>query len=93
MDVLRNLMQIVIFLYFTGADIDYDSYNKSNNKANITFLAGVTCASLDVRIINDSISERDEIFNVSIINKSIPYGVGLGASHTASVNITDNDSK
>ena len=58
---------------------------------NITFPAGATCASFDVTIINDELSEKDEQFDIVIMKNSLPFGVTAGDKTT--VTVEDNDGK
>ena len=76
--------------YFTGGGVDY---NFTQTVYKVTFPAGATCASFDIPINDDMISEDFENFIITIMELSLPYGVELGGSKTATVTITDNDSK
>ena len=58
---------------------------------NVTFPVGSTNASFDIVIINDSVSEDNETFNISII--SITNGHIVGTPGVATVTIIDTTSK
>ena len=60
---------------------------------NVTFTTGATCAVFNIPIHDDMLSENDEMFNVAIMERSLPYGIELGGYHRAVVTIVDNDSK
>lgn len=62
---------------------------------NFTFLAGAICASPDssIPITDDTVSESDETFSITIMERSLPYGIKLGDVSTVTVRIVDNDSK
>ena len=62
---------------------------------NFTFPTGATCASPDasIPIIDDTISENDETFSITIMEVYLPYGIKLGSTKRATVFIEDNDSK
>ena len=62
---------------------------------NFTFPAGAICASSDasIPIIDDIISENDEVFSIVIMEMSLPFGVKLVGTNTVKVVIEDNDSK
>ena len=59
----------------------------------VTFPAGTNCSSVNIPINNDSISEDNETFNISILIMSLPFGIKLGGIDEAEVVITDNDCK
>ena len=58
-----------------------------------TFSAGMTFASFDVIIINDSMPENNENFSLEINSSSLPTGVILGAVSQTAVTIVDDDGK
>ena len=57
----------------------------------VTFSAGMTFATFDVIIINDSIPEDNENFGLEVISSSLPTGVALGTINQATVTIVDDD--
>ena len=59
----------------------------------VTFPAGTNCSSFDIPIINDTLSEDDESFSVTILEMSLPFGTRLGDSDMTEVVIVDNDSE
>ena len=71
--------------------VDYGS--KATSYIPVIISAGMTRASFDIPIINDRILEETETFTMSIDPVSLPYGVTLGSSASASVTIMDDDSK
>ena len=70
----------------TGEGIDYNS-----GPYNAIFPAGSTNTSFDIIIHDDTVSEVDEIFNVSIC--SITNGHIVGNPKNATVTILDTTSK
>ena len=74
-------------LHLLGGGVDYGV----KTPLNVTFPAGATCASFDVTIINDELSEKDEQFDIVIMKNSLPFGVTAGDKTT--VTIEDNDGK
>jgi hypothetical protein len=60
-----------------------------NTLGTFSFAAGETAKSFAVAIVDDSYTEGNETFTVSLNN---PNGSTLGAQSTATVTITDNDS-
>ena len=74
-------------LHLLGEGVDYSV----KTPLNVTFPAGATCASFDVIIINDELSEKDEQFDIVIMKNSLPFGVTAGDKTT--VTIEDNDCK
>ena len=93
---IKILRHTVIFMYcyscvnsldLLGGGIDYGV----KTPLNVTFPAGATCASFDVTIINDELSEKDEQFEIIIMKNSLPFGVIVGGK--ATVTIEDNDGK
>jgi len=82
------MVYIVILCIFTGGGVDYGG---TDSKYEVTFPAGAICASLDIPINDDMISEKTEAFYVDILNLSLPLGVQLGDHSRTQVNIIDND--
>ena len=64
-----------------------------NHYFRVKFPAGHTKASFDINIINDDDIEGSETFRVYIFDLSVPYGVSLGRTTSATVVIVDDDSK
>ena len=60
---------------------------------NVTFPAGTNCSSFDIPIINDTESEHNESFRITIMEMSLSFGTRLGDNITADVVIKDNDSE
>ena len=63
---------------------------------NATFSAGVKSALFSIRIINDNITEENEMFMIEINPSSLPNGVMIASSgqaglSRASVMIVDDD--
>ena len=61
--------------------------------AQALFPGGSTKATFDVGMVDDAILEGSERFNISIDPLSLPYGVVLGDTTIATVEILDNESK
>ena len=78
-------------MHLTGRTIDYGY--ALPKIYNYTFHAGSTCASPDanITITDDMISEKEEKFEVSIIEDALPFGVETDG--IATIIINDNDSK
>ena len=64
-----------------------------NGPYKVIFPAGTTCASFEIPIKDDKISEPDEDFTVQIMKKSLPLGVMLGYNTVTDVKIIDDDSE
>lgn len=77
--------------HLTGRNIDFGY--KSPKIYNYTFNAGSTCAYPDanVTITDDNLFEKEETFDISIIDAALPFGVEAGLP--ATIIIHDNDSK
>ena len=85
-----NNFIIINTVCLIGQGVDYDDTKLTSN---ITFPAGVTCASFDVPIINDVLSEIDETFDIIIMRDSLPFGVILSDQDRTTITIDDNDGK
>jgi len=72
----------------TGRSIDYDS-----GPYTVTFLAGQTSVLFNISIIDDSILEGNEIFDLTIDASLLPSRVIVVSPHKATVTIVDNDGK
>ena len=60
----------------------------------VSFPAGVTCASFNVSISDDAILEKDERFEITIIDYLLPYGVVTTDDiSSTTVIIEDNECK
>ena len=59
----------------------------------VTFSAGMTEVSFNVRIIGDEILEGDEIFQLRINSNSLPNDVTVNGPSVVNVTIVDNDGK
>ena len=75
-----------------GGGVDYG--NQEIEMYEYTFPAGVICSApaLPISITNDTTSERDETFTISVIEISVPFNVRL-SRRSAQVTIKDNDSE
>ena len=71
----------------------YDYGDNDTTRYNVTFRAGRNCSSFDIPIINDTESEKNESFRITIMEMSLPFGIKLGDIITADVVIEDNDSE
>ena len=77
---------------FTGRGVDYGEGNKTQYL--VIFPAGINCSSFYIPIINDTCSEDDEEFSITIMKQSLPFGVELDNDNkVADVLIVDNDSE
>ena len=70
----------------TGGGVDYNSV-----LYNITFPAGVINVSLNVAVINDTVLETNETFNLTIVGDSLPPNVTLGENDQTTVTIVNDD--
>lgn len=84
------IVYILILCVYTGGGSDYGG---PNTTYAVTFPAGATCASFDIPINDDMISEPIEAFYIDILKLSLPLGIKLGDLNRAQVNIIDNDSE
>jgi len=57
----------------------------------ITFPNGTTTISLDVPINDDDIYEDDEDFQLTINQNTLPNGITIGDTGSATVTIEDNE--
>ena len=48
---------------------------------------------MSLLVTDDDLIEPDELFRVTIVEVSLPYGIALGQPEQATVIIQDNDSK
>ena len=55
------------------------------------FTAGLTTVPFDVRVIDDSISENNESFDIIIDQSSLPNRVSVGNPDQVTVTIVDDD--
>ena len=55
--------------------------------------AGETNGSFEISIINDTMVESDESFDLNINTNRLPDGITVGSLDTATVIITNDDSK
>ena len=60
---------------------------------NVTFPAGTIRVPFNVPIINDTISEANETFTLTIDPSSLPTGSTVGTPGSAVVTIIDDDRK
>ena len=75
-----------------GEGVDYG--NQDIDMYEYTFSAGETCSTptIPISIINDTTSEKDETFTISVIEISVPFNVRL-SRRSAQITIKDNDSE
>lgn len=59
----------------------------------VTFPAGMTTASFNIPITDDSMFEGDETFTINIVPGTLPRQVQEGPNCTVIVTIVDDDSK
>ena len=69
----------------TGGGVDYNSV-----LYNITFPVGIINVSLNVTVINDTVLEINETFNLTIVGDSLPPNVTLGKTNQATVTIVND---
>ena len=70
-------------------------YGEENDKRRyeVIFPAGTNCSSFNIPIIDDKLSEGNEVFTVRIMEESLPFGIELGDNTAQDVKIIDNDSE
>ena len=74
------------YLYLlTGGGVDYNSV-----LYNVTFPAGVINVSFNVTVINDTVLETNETFNLTIVGNSLPTNVTLGKIDQTTVTIVND---
>ena len=71
----------------------FDYVFPRNGYIRVIFPAGIASVSVPIRVIDDEIIERTERFGVNIVDVSLPHGVTVAGSPSASINILDDDSK
>lgn len=82
---------IALCWLFIGGE-DYQKF--PDNCSEVIFPIGRLSAPFDVMIRDDNIFENSEVFRVTIVNISVPNGVGiLGNPTSAEVTILDDDGK
>jgi len=57
----------------------------------VTFPTNITEAFYDISITDDNILETDEMFNIKIDSRSLPFDTFVGTGDQAMVVIEDND--
>ena len=77
--------------YLTGRTVDYGY--ELPKIYNYTFHPGSTCAYPDanITITDDMTVEKEEAFQIALIDAALPFGVRAG--QPAIIIINDNDSK
>ncbi|MDE0335549.1 MAG: M10 family metallopeptidase C-terminal domain-containing protein, partial [Defluviicoccus sp.] len=65
-------------------------YSGRTTKQKLVFKPGETSRTIEIDTTDDAVHERSETFAVTL---SDPSGATLGADHTATVTITDNDAR
>ena len=80
-----------------GAIVNYhttlgtaDASDYTPASATVEFLAGQTSSAISIPILNDTLVEGPEMFNISLSDPS-GSGVTIGTTSTATVTITDDD--
>ena len=63
----------------------------SSGPYTVTFPAGVTSVPFSVQIIDDTVLENDEDFDLIIIPGSLPSNVTRGSTVRTTVTIADDD--
>ena len=83
---INIIVNDVLTLYLlTGGGVDYNSV-----LYNVTFPAGVTNVSFNVTVINDTVLETNETFNLTTVENSLPTNVTLGKIDQATVTIVND---
>ena len=72
----------------TGGGVDYNS-----GIYNVVIPAGRISVPFDILINNDTLSEGNENFNLTIIPNTLPDGVTRDIPYNATVTIVDDESK
>ena len=80
-----------MYIGYLAGGLDYGEIDTT--QYIVTFPAGTSCSSFDIPIRNDTESEQDESFRITIMEISLPFGTKLGDNITADVVIEDNDSE
>jgi len=83
-----NIIVLLLRYNIIGGGVDYNS-----GPYTVTFPAGQTNAIFNVIITDDSILERNEIFNLTIDSDTLPNRVTVDSLYEATVTIRDNDGK
>ena len=78
-------------LIATNREEDEDKKDYIIDTYSVTFTAGMTTASVDVPVIDDSISENNENFDIVIDQSSLPNRVSVGNPDQVTVTILDDD--
>ena len=82
----------LLFTAYVTANRDY-TYPRGG-VVQVVFHPGSQVASFQLKLVNDRISEKTEIFRVTIIEVSVPDGVTtLGGFNSTEIYITDDDCK
>lgn len=84
--MLLSQMILMVSLLITGGGVDYVS-----GPYMVTFFAGVTSTSFNITINDDTISEGNESFTLTIDPTSLPDGVTLFNPSSTIVTIVDDD--
>ena len=81
-------------LIATNREEDEDEKDYIIDTYAVTFTAGTTSATLNVRINNDSVNEGDETFTFTIDPFSLVIdGITVGYPYQTALTIVDDDSK
>ena len=78
------MLATCVSIWFVGI-LDY-----SLGPYTVTFSPGMTSASFDIPIINDTLCEGNEDIKIKIKNSSLPSEVNVGRDQAAVI-ILDND--
>ena len=89
---LYNVHDLLFSLFNTTAAVDEDY---RGNRYEVTFPVGSQSVTFDIPIINDTVFEGPEFFNLSIVipQEAADIGVEPGVPIDAFVDITDDDSE
>ena len=90
--MLCCLLHIISTIYYIGFLLGIDPDDYTGVTTVVTFPAGQTTQTVDVPTIDDNDSEGTESFTATLSNAS-PSDVVFITEDTATINITDNDSK
>ena len=81
------------FISHLADTLDYKYISKKQGQITVVIPSGHMTVPFDLTILEDIIIEDTELFQLSIMEVSLPYDVYVGYIPSATVNITDNDCK
>ena len=77
------------FITYVGGNIDFNSVSQT-----ITITAGTSSGTIQITVINDTIVEGNEVFNMSLtVPSSLGPGITTGNIASATVTIIDTSSE